>query len=115
MLDVDMDCEQAFDGGPGRKWFELKAFVAPIPGWEKDITQTSHPTPPFPSINHEGLCGMINLFVANFPNLPAGLDPPSAKFLNPSYTHLCPLDARHPSSDVLLNTPCVPPDIVRRC
>src|SRR4029077_8605496 len=33
MLDVDMDCEQAFDDGIGRKWFELKAFIAPAPGW----------------------------------------------------------------------------------
>jgi hypothetical protein len=24
MLDVDMDCEQAFDDGQGRQWFELK-------------------------------------------------------------------------------------------
>ena len=42
MLDVDMDCEQAFGDGQGRRWFELKAFmvthlmtaVAPMPGWE---------------------------------------------------------------------------------
>jgi hypothetical protein len=115
MLDVDMDCEQAFDDGHGRKWFELKAFVAPIPGWEKDITQTSNPMPPFPSINHVGLCGMINVFVANFPNLPAGLDPTSAKFLNPSYTYLSPIDDRGASNDVLDNTPCISPGIERRC
>jgi len=115
MLDVDMDCEQAFDDGHGRKWFELKAFIAPIPGWEKDITQTSNPMPPFPSINHVGLCGMINVFVANFPNLPAGLDPTSAKFLNPSYTYLSPIDDRGASNDVLDNTPCISPGIERRC
>jgi hypothetical protein len=115
MLDVDMDCEQAFDDGHGRKWFELKAFIAPIPGWEKDITQTSSPMPPFPSINHVGLCGMINVFVANFPNLPAGLDPASAKFSNPSYTYLSPIDDRGASNDVLDNTPCVSPGIERRC
>jgi len=115
MLDVDMDCEQAFDDGHGRKWFELKAFVAPIPGWEKDITQTSNPMPPFPSINHVGLCGMINVFVANFPNLPAGLDPTSAKFLNPSYTYLSPIDDRGASNDVVDNTPCISPGIERRC
>jgi hypothetical protein len=115
MLDVDLDCEQAFDDGQGRKWFELKAFIAPIPGWEGDITQTSNPMPPFPSINHLGLCGMINVFVANFPNLPAGLDPNSAKFFNPSYTYLSPIDDRGASNDVLNNTPCVSPGIERRC
>lgn len=115
MLDVDMDCEQALDDGHGRKWFELKAFIAPIPGWEKDITQTSDPMPPFPSINHVGLCGMINVFVANFPNLPAGLDPTSAKFLNPSYTYLSPVDDRGASNDVLDNTPCISPGIETRC
>ena len=26
-LDVDMDCEQAFDDGQGHKWFEFKAFM----------------------------------------------------------------------------------------
>ena len=115
MLDVDMDCEQAFDDGQGRKWFELKAFIAPIPGWEGDITQTSNPMPPFPSLSHMGLCGMINVFVANFPGLPAGLDPNSAQFLSPSYTYLSPIDERGASKDVLENTPCVSPDIERRC
>ena len=33
---------------------------------------------------------MINVFVANFPNLPAGLDPNSAQFFTPSYTYLTP-------------------------
>ena len=32
MLDVDMDCEQAFDDGQGRKWFELQALIAPSSG-----------------------------------------------------------------------------------
>ena len=34
MLDVDMDCEQAFDDGKGNKWFELQALIAPRPGPE---------------------------------------------------------------------------------
>jgi hypothetical protein len=42
MLDVDMDCEQAFDDRQGHQWFELKAFtvtslitaIAPSPGWD---------------------------------------------------------------------------------
>ncbi len=54
MFDVDMDCEQAFDDGQGHRWFELKAFmvtqlmtaVAPTPGWERDVNQTSNPMPP---------------------------------------------------------------------
>jgi len=65
MLDVDMDCEQAFDDGMGHKLFELKAFIAPAPGWERDIAQVSVPMPPYKSINHMGMCGMINVFVAN--------------------------------------------------
>jgi outer membrane protein assembly factor BamB len=123
MLDVDMDCEQAFDDGHGHRWFELKAFmvtqlmtaVAPSPGWEADITQTSNPMPPYSSINHMGMCGMSNVFVANFRNLPAGLDPNSAQFLNPSYTYLSPIDERGASAEVLNDTPCVSPDIEKRC
>jgi hypothetical protein len=115
MLDVDMDCEQAFDDGQGRRWFELKAFIAPIPGQEGPITQTSTPMPPYASANHMGICGMVNVFVANFPNLPAGLDPNAARFLPPSYTYLAPIDERDASSAVLNGTPCVSPGIERRC
>ena len=115
MLDVDMDCEQAFDDGHGHKWFELKSFIAPIPGWEEDITQVSNPKPPYTSINHMGLCGMINVFVANFSNLPAGLDPNSAQFLTPSYTYPSPVDDRAAANDVLQNTPCVSPGVESRC
>jgi hypothetical protein len=115
MLDVDMDCEQAFDDGGGHKWFELKAFIAPVPGWEGDVSQTSTPRPPFPSINHMGLCGMINVFVANFPDLPTGLDPNSARFFSPSYTYLSPIDDRGASNDVVNNTPCVSPNKEKRC
>jgi outer membrane protein assembly factor BamB len=123
MLDADMDCEQAFDDGQGRKWFELKGFmvtqlmtaVAPSPGWEGDIAQTSNPMPPYSSINHMGICGMVNVFVANFPNVPAGLDPNSAQFFSPTYTYLSPIDERGASVDVLNNTPCVSPDIEKRC
>ncbi len=32
MLDVDMDCEQAFDDGKGNKWFELQRLIASRPG-----------------------------------------------------------------------------------
>ena len=115
MLDVDMDCEQAFDDGHARRWFELKAFIAQVPGWEGNITQTSNPAPPYSSINHMGLCGMINVFVANFSGLPSGLDPNSARFFNPSYTYLSPIDERGASNDILNNTPCVSPNIERRC
>jgi hypothetical protein len=115
MLDADMDCEQAFDDGQGHKWFELKALIAPTPGWEGNITQTSNPMPPYSSINHMGMCGMVNVFVANFPNLPAGLDPNSTQFLNPSYTYLSPIDERGASNNVLNNTPCVSPGVERRC
>jgi PQQ-like domain len=123
MLDVDMDCEQAFDDGQGRRWFELKSFmvttllnsVAPSPGWEGNISQTSNPAPPYSSINHMGICGMVNVFVANYPNLPSGLNPNAAQFFNPSYTYISPIDERGASNDVLNNTPCVSPGIEKRC
>jgi hypothetical protein len=115
MLDVDMDCEQAFDDGHGNKWFELKALIVPRPGPEQDIAQISTPMPPYQSPNHMGLCGMINVFVASFANLPAGLDPNSAKFITPSYTYLWPVDDRNASDDVLKNTPCVSPNHENRC
>ena len=48
MLDADMDCEQAYDDGQGRKWFELQALIAPRPGPEEGpISQTSDPMPPY--------------------------------------------------------------------
>lgn len=115
MLDVDMDCEQAFDDGQGRRWFELKAYIAPSPGWESDIAQTSTPAPPYNSINHMGICGMINVFVANFRNRPAGLNPNSAQFFTPSYRYLTPVDERNASNEVLNDTPCVSPGIEKRC
>jgi hypothetical protein len=115
MLDVDMDCEQAFADGSGRRWFELKAFVAQTPGWESDIAQTSTPMPPYVSINHMGLCGMVNVFVANYPNLPAGLSANSARFFAPSHTEVASLDERGASNDVLNNTPCVSPALELRC
>ena len=123
MFDVDMDCEQAFDDGQGHKWFELKAFMttelmtaeAPTPGWEGDVNQTSNPMLPFASKKHMGMCGMINVFVANFPDRPAGLDPNSAQFFTPSYTYPSPIDERNAPDEALNNTPCVSPDIERRC
>jgi hypothetical protein len=33
-----------------------------------------------------GLCGLVNVFVANFANRPGGLDPNSAQFSTPTYT-----------------------------
>ena len=57
------------------------------------------PMPPYKSPNHMGMCGMINVFVANFENLPAGLDPNSAQFIKPSYTYLSPVDDRSASND----------------
>jgi hypothetical protein len=115
MLDVDMDCEQSFDDGQGRRWFELKAFLARTPGWEGNITQASNPMPPYSSVNHMGQCGTVNVFVANLPNLPAGLDPNSATFSKPAYTYLSPSDERGAFSDELNNTPCISPGLEKRC
>jgi len=89
--------------------------VAPSPGWEGNITQTSDPMPPYSSINHMAMCGMGNVFVANFSNLSPGLNPNSAQFFSPSYTDLSPIDERSASADVLNNTPCVSPGIEKRC
>jgi hypothetical protein len=115
MLDVDMDCEQAFADAEGRRWFEMKAFVAPTPGWEGNIAQQGNPAPPYASVNHMGICGMINVFVANVPGRPPGADVNSAQFLTPSYTYLSPIDDRGASADVLDNTPCVSPETEKRC
>jgi outer membrane protein assembly factor BamB len=123
MLDVDMDCEQAAADGQGRRWFELRAFmvtrlmtaVAPSPGWEGDVAQTGDPAPPYASKNHMGICGMVNVFVANFPNRPDGPGPDTARFLAPSYTYLSPMDERAPSAEMLDDTPCVSPDVEKRC
>jgi hypothetical protein len=123
MMDVDMDCEQASADAQGRRWFELKAFMvtqmmtapAPMPGWEGDVAQTSSPAPPYASRNHMGICGMVNVFVANFPERPAAKDPNAAFFVPPSYTYLSPVDERDPSDQVLKLTPCVSQDNERRC
>jgi hypothetical protein len=123
MLDVDMDCEQATGDGQGRRWFELKAFMvtnmmtapAPMPGWEGDIAQSSNPPPPYASRNHMGLCGMVNVFVANYPKRPAGKDPNSTSFATPSYTYLMPTDDRGASGQVMQQTPCIAPEAERRC
>ncbi len=123
MLDVDMDCEQAFSDGQGRSWFELKAFmvthlmtaVAPTPGWEGNIAQTSNPAPPYSSTNHMGICGMTNVFVANFANLPGTLDQNSARFFPPSYTYLSPADERGASAEMSNETPCISPNVEKRC
>jgi len=93
----------------------LMTDVAPTPGWEGDIVQASNPMPPYRSRNHMGICGMINVFVGNFPGLPGGLDPNSAQFLEPAYTYLSPVDERTASQDVLSGTPCVASDVEKRC
>ena len=54
MLDVDMDCLQTVGG-----WFELKSFITNGPGWESDVSQSGTP---YPSTNHMGQCGKINVF-----------------------------------------------------
>jgi hypothetical protein len=123
MLDVDMDCEQAVADSQGRRWFEMKAFmitslmtqVAPSPGWEADVSQSSNPAPPYASGNHMGQCGMVNIFVANYGNLPAGLDPNSAQFFPPAYTYLTPLDERDTSNPAVSGTPCAVPQSEQRC
>lgn len=58
---------------------------------------------------------MVNVFVANFPNRPAGMDPNSAKFFAPGYTYLSPVDDRNASAEVLNKTPCVAPGAEKRC
>lgn len=123
MLDVDMDCEQAADDGQGHRWFEMKAFMvtklltatSPTPGWEGDVAQTSSPAPPYTSKNHMGMCGMVNVFVANFPGVPSGNDPNAAQFATPSYTYPTPVDERSATDAVLNQTPCVSPNAERRC
>jgi hypothetical protein len=123
MLDVDMDCEQATADSQGQRWFELKAFMitqmmtapAPMPGWEGDVAQTSNPPPPYASHNHMGMCGMVNVFVANFAERPAGKDPNAASFATPAYTYLSPVDDRSAPDAVLKQTPCVAPEAERRC
>lgn len=54
MLDVDMDCSRTVDG-----WFEVKSFIRGGAGWENDVAQ---PGRPWPSHNHFGRCGMVNVF-----------------------------------------------------
>ena len=123
MLDVDMDCEQTVADTQGRRWFEVKAFmitnlmtqVAPSPGWEADVSQTGNPAPPYPSGNHMGQCGMVNVFVANYANVPSGLDPNSARFVAPAYTFLTPLDNRDTANPAVTGTPCSVPQSEKRC
>jgi len=62
-----------------------------------------------------GLCGSVNVFVANYPSLPAGLDPNGAQFLAPTYTYLTPVDERNASTAVLNETPCADSDNEKRC
>jgi hypothetical protein len=62
-----------------------------------------------------GMCGMVNVFVANYANRPAGLDSNSAQFFTPSYTYLTPVDERNALTEVLNNTSCVAPGAERRC
>ncbi|MBK7395115.1 MAG: hypothetical protein IPJ34_02135 [Myxococcales bacterium] len=59
MLDVDMDCTQAFKGLDGARWFEVKSFVSNGPGWEGDVAQAGTP---YPSANHFARCGQVSVF-----------------------------------------------------
>ena len=54
MVDVDMDCNKTVNG-----WFEVKSFITNGPGWEPDVQQAGTP---YPSTNHMGQCGRINVF-----------------------------------------------------
>ena len=47
-----------------------------------------------------GICGQVNVFVANFKDRPAGLDPNAAQFFAPSFTYRAPVDERNASSVV---------------
>ncbi len=58
MIDVEMDCAHGFAWN-GASWFELKSFISNGPGWEPDVAQ---PSTPYPSGNHFGQCGAINVF-----------------------------------------------------
>jgi alpha-amylase len=59
MLDVDMDCQTALNIG-GTFWFEVKSYITNMAGgWEPDVSQADRP---YPSGNHFGKCGMINVF-----------------------------------------------------
>jgi alpha-amylase len=78
MVSMEMDCSQT-EGG----WFEVKAYVTNGDGWETDVTQgtcKSLVNPfssgvngifweddeavkgPYPSSNHMGMCGYVNVF-----------------------------------------------------
>ena len=57
MLDVDMACDDTFNG-----WFEIKAFVKNGQGWESDIAQANAP---YASNNHFAQCGKVNRFIFN--------------------------------------------------
>lgn len=57
MLDVQMDCTQTANG-----WFEFKTYISNGPGWEGDIHQTGTP---YPSRNHFGRCGQLNVYQRN--------------------------------------------------
>lgn len=60
MMDVDMDCAKALPSPDGTRWFEIKSFISNGPGWEPDVQQADAP---YPSKNHFGKCGMLNVFV----------------------------------------------------
>jgi large repetitive protein len=53
-LDIDMDCSKTVNG-----WFELKSYISNGPAWESNIAQTGTP---YPTINHMGRCGYVNVF-----------------------------------------------------
>jgi len=67
MVDVEMDCSQAYHSPDGTPWFEVKSFISNGPGWESDARQGldtyyGYAKAPYASKNHVGRCGMVNVF-----------------------------------------------------
>lgn len=123
MLDVDMDCEQAFDDGQGRKWFELKSFmvtmlmtaVAPNPGWGGDICANKQSNAALSIAESHGHLRDGQRVRGQIPQLTDGLDPNSAKFFRLSYRYLALLDERGAPDEVMNKTPCLSPGVEKRC
>jgi hypothetical protein len=78
------------------------------------FAQTSTPVPPYQSRNHMGICGMVNVFVANFPNRPPDQDANAALFPSRATLYLSPWDDRSATPAVISQTPCVAPDVETR-
>jgi len=59
MLDVSMNCNDAYTDGTGTSWFEIKTYISGGIGWETDIHQAGTP---YVSNNHFAKCGKVNVF-----------------------------------------------------